>query len=466
MPGLVEQYAKIAAGLSPESILQQAKNKIIKGASHKNRNFSKLEAYLNSVFYGNNGTNKSITASLQNAAAEYYGNIIGQKFDSYDFEKNFFSSVGSANGKIALDERASFSHSKYIARNTVLKRLWEAEHQLNNLMNSSDPNGEYENIISDLQKLINTANTLYGELPFITLSNGVNVIKVDENSRNLINQLDELYQKVSFAASLPLTVQELGDVFEKALSAVGDADTVDNLTDEVIKENFSKSTLGHQTSARGGLIQLSGVDFEIKENKNKKTGQSSIRYEVAGDNGSVINISGEFSDKQGKMDVLFTMPETHEQFRVSAKNWKTIDSSRGFGQTDLEGAVIRTGGFVNTIAYGIGVGIVNSPLQNAHDYAKACAILDIVMGYSQDSAYADTLIINDRSSASIKVFSIEAILDKINYNSVLGYPNNIRNDIRSNFNLSKHLNLQQYENKILSTMKKYKLTINSSLVGS
>lgn len=457
---IYNDYLSISKGLNPEEILKDAKNRIIRGASHKNRDFSKLKTYLNSLFYGPK-TKGSLSESLSNAASSHYEDIIGMKFDNYDFEKSFFSS-SSSDGRIDLDERTSFSHSKFIQRNTILKRWWEAKNQLETLSSYPDPESKYEQIISDLQQLIQATETLLSDFPFIT-KNNINLFTVNEYNKDLINRIDELYQKVVFMSSVPLTSQELGEVFEKALKAVGDIDTVDSLTDDILRESFNKKTEGSQVVSRGGIVQLAGIDYKIVESKNKK-GSKNIKYEIVGENGSTISIGGEFSPRQGKMDVLFTMPDNHEQFRISAKNWATLDG-RDFGSTDLESALMRSGGFINTIAYGVGVGFARSALQNAHDYAKACVILDIVMGYSQESNYADTLVINNRAAARIEVFSIEDLLNKINYNSILGYPENVREDIRSNFNIKRPVGPQGYENAILSTLKSYKLTVSADFVS-
>jgi hypothetical protein len=42
-------------------------------------------------------------------------------------------------------------------------------------------------------------------------------------------------------------------------------------------------------------------------------------------------------------------------------------------------------------------------LQDAHNLAKLSIVADILMGYSQSNAYADTLVINLRSGSASQI---------------------------------------------------------------
>lgn len=101
-------------------------------------------------------------------------------------------------------------------------------------------------------------------------------------------------------------------------------------------------------------------------------------------------------------------------FKISAKNWRTIDSSRDFGSTSMLAALLRTTQEIDTVfSYAIQANYKEPILSRARNFGKVCAVVDIVMGYSQDNAYADTIVINDRAKRQIKVYSIDRILNKI-----------------------------------------------------
>lgn len=466
---IVDDYLRIGHNLSPDEILQEARHKIIQNASADSRNFTALEAYLNSLFYGN-GLQASTIARLQNLMVNYYEDKFQTQFDNFDFENFILSNSGAAEGKIGLSERVQFSHSKQIAWNTVWKRLLEAQYQLEQLSAIKNPNEQIMNTMNNLQQLVSTADHLLADYPFSILDNGQKVFKVNDKNQNLIATLDELYQKVVFVKSFPLSNQDMGELFEKLLTIFGSGIDVNQLADAELYDLFIKPTQGQMPVNRGGWLQLKGVEatsvqkYPINSKTHKISGKSKTYYEIIGENGSKITVGNEFSDKLGKMDVTFTMPDTNEHFRVSAKNWKMLDN-RDFGNTSLEAALMRTGGFVNTVAYGLVVGFGSSPLENAHNYAKACAFIDIIMGYSQETAYADTVIINDRQESRIRVYSIYDLLNKFNYNGVIGYPEtSLRDIIRTKFNVTEAIGPQGYENKILSTLKQFKLSISSSVL--
>ena len=464
---IVDDYFKIGYNLSPEQILSDAKSRILKGAASDNRDFTALKNYLNSLYYGKEGS--SIMSRLQDIMIKYYEEKFQTQFDNFDFERFLLSNSGAEEGKISLNERTQFSHSEKIAWNTIWKRLLEAKYQLEQLNTIKNPNKAIQETMSNLQQLVETADHLLADFPYSLSQQGLKVFKVTNNTKDIIAKIDELYQNVTFAASFPLSNQDMGELFEKILTVLGNGIDVNSLTDKQLYDLFHGITKGQMPVIRGGEIQLTGIEFTPKEERtyNPKTGQMdkrTMKYEITGENGSKITVGGEFSEKLGKMDVEFIMPDSQERFRVSAKNWKMLEN-RDFGTTNLEAALMRTGGFINTVGYGVTVGFGNSPLQNAHDYAKACVFLDIVMGYSQETGYADTIIINNRQTPEILVYSVQDLLNKYNYDAIIGYSEDaIRNGIRSRLNTDQHLSEQAYENKILSALKTFKLSVSSSVL--
>jgi len=108
-----------------------------------------------------------------------------------------------------------------------------------------------------------------------------------------------------------------------------------------------------------------------------------------------------------------------KNFRASAKNWTTL-SGHDFGETDLQGAILRSSTLTDAIAFGLQLGYMGYNNESnltyetqLHHFARINLLLDIVMGYSQESGYANVLIINDRVMKRIRVYSIRSILDSL-----------------------------------------------------
>lgn len=465
---IVRDYLEIGKGLSPEEILTQARTKL-RSTNLNTDNFSDLQEYLNNIFYPktslNNNTNK-----IAEIITKHYSETLNKTLETFDFKNNFFSMPTEADKiDIGSGEKISFSHSKYIELNTIQQRLSKAKYVLESVLPYSlSPAKDFQKIKDQLENLVKQIELLLNNYSYSLTPNGTKIFKINDKNRNLIDQIDNLYKQVSFISKIPLTNDEAGKIFERALTAVGDGKTIDELTDEELLKYFDEKTKGSMPVSRGGLIQLKGISYKQIEKKSRgKTKETYIRYEIQGENGSSFEIGGEFDDRQGKMDVLFTMPSDNPQpqFKISAKNWSAINK-RDFGSIDLESGLMRSGGFSNTIGFGVYVGFSRShQLEAVHNYAKICVILDILMGYSQETHYADTVVINDRENGQIRVFSIEQILNNIidkKYNSLNNYPPNLRNDIRVKFNTKKRLGAQAYESIILSTLKSYKLTLSAS----
>jgi hypothetical protein len=125
------------------------------------------------------------------------------------------------------------------------------------------------------------------------------------------------------------------------------------------------------------------------------------------------------------MDVNFKFPIKDEKgntiktinFRASLKNWDQL-SGRDFGETSVGSALIRTigaEGIINDIFIPIlsKEEDIKQYRDNAHQIAQISLLVDILMGYSQENNYADTIIINERSKKTIKVISIQDVLDNL-----------------------------------------------------
>ena len=121
-------------------------------------------------------------------------------------------------------------------------------------------------------------------------------------------------------------------------------------------------------------------------------------------------------DRQGKMDVEFMFNTEAKQtipFRISAKNWQTLD--RDFGETNVIYALLRSAGNESAVEYAFAMQDKDATnLSAAHRLAKYSLLVDILMGYSQQNNYADTIVINVRNEQRVIVASIIDIVDQIN----------------------------------------------------
>ena len=125
-----------------------------------------------------------------------------------------------------------------------------------------------------------------------------------------------------------------------------------------------------------------------------------------------------------------------------------ISGKHDFGDTTLFDALLRDTENLNSyINFGLQLGYAtrNGDKQIAkysqyvdcmHLYARLCLLLDILIGYSQKEAYADTIIINARNLRRIKVYKIRDILTRIgnDYTKLINYtdykPKDIEDAIR------------------------------------
>lgn len=459
----------LATNLSPTQILNNTLNRL-GGTSPNQAKCDELEIFLNNMVYGENGHSQE-AERLANIATRYFEEKFQGQFDTFDFASKMLGRNSAEDvGKIALEGRESFQHSKYIQYNTVMERLYTALFQMDAIQNSPEPIPEYEKIMANLNAIVNTAEQLLKTEEAALLS-GTKPIKVTPNTRSLIRELDALYQQMTFFKSLPLSSYDIGYVFEKALQALGSTQTIEEMTDEMLYEEFIKNTAGTGSVSRGGLIDVAGVKVDGITSVGEK-GQKTTTYNITGDNGSTLSISGVFDEKQGKMDVNLTLPGGQE-FRASAKNWDSMQR-RDFGDTSLAAALLRSAGLNEMLAYGVGLGWPNSRAnsETLHNYAKIAAIADIVMGYSQESGYADTIIINDRSRRHIFVYSMSEILkelyQKLSELSLPGYdPDSVQSALRNSLNWNRPLagSNQNYMQSIYSTLSGIQISVSSNILG-
>jgi hypothetical protein len=466
-------YARYS--LDTKKVLQQGKDRIIKGGNEiKNKGYQDLEDYLNAIFYNpTTDKMKDLHTALVNASKKWLEEEIGEKLDgyNYDFATGYLGEEEDR-GKIALSKYTSFNHKKYITIKELESRLQAVEAW------KGDESGEVGKIVGDLEEQLKQL------LEEVKRDKGINdeefvkdKILFENSSQDIIKKvanIDNLYSQITYFQNFPISNDLLGKTFEYALDFLVKLVT-EGVTDEIMNEFGKTATFGQQTANRGEIINAEGITITTSKTKEGKT---KTFLELG--NGDSFEVTSAFSDKQGKIDVNIKFPEinNNQPSRVSAKNWSKF-SGRDFGTVNLESAMLRTVGVNPTLSYGLSVGYFSSKatgvLNAVHNYAKAVVSLDSLMGYSQLSNYADTIIINDRAARKIHVYSISSLLSKIEYdldrnNSqwLHGYDaEEIANDITGSLNFRGNLCEQKYLSKILGALSKHGgIYISSSLLTS
>lgn len=394
--------------------------------------YTKLENYLNSVFYPSEDNADGITYSKQ--FMDRLRSLYEAKTD-----KIITSDIGdltykALNKKPTLDRsvnvhRASLRtmKSQYDAIVNVINNLADTENAKKIQAVLDEVNKQYGNVLATIEDVLKTyedegETTQIGK--GIVKKHGGNFEKINEAQ----NGLRALYNTFNNAGLIILPI-DYGDFLEYGLGLLSNemAEITDNFEDEVIEYMQDKIVLGGKNVARGG--GLVDVDMSIKSDFKKKTkkvknGPTKIFWQyqniTLSYDPSNITVLNTGVKKQGKVDVMLTLPDAMggEKFRISAKNWKTIDELRNLGSTSLLDAIHRNTGDLELDYYMLSM---QNPkevyMQAADELAKICIFADIAMGLSQEKGYADTLVINDRTAKHLYVRNIpQMILDAVNKN--------------------------------------------------
>lgn len=463
----------LSSNLSPADILNSTLSRL-GGASPEQQKCVELENYLNGMIYGKNGHSDEANR-LADVATRYLENKFQDIFNQYDFSQNMMTSQAASEDKIPVEGHQAYHHSKSIQVTTIQERMLAAQNQIKILTESGASANETSKVLEELQALVDTAQSLLNSSENMGIygsKNPVQVVNFNENTKDLINRLDELWQQLTFYKSMPLNFQDTGYIFERALKTVGTGKSFEEMAEDKLYEIFSSTTKGMELASRksDGISAI----FEIKpvEKKYKsKTGKKRVSQVITGENGSILELQGEFDEKQGKMDVEMTLPGDDNTFRVSAKNWKSFKTN-GFGETSLAAALLRSAGVDEMLAYGLGLGYIqssNSLSDQLHNYAKMAAIADIVVGLSQQEAYVDTLVINNRSEGHVHVYSVKELLkkvyDQLDNFKLGGYDSEtIQNDLAKMFDWSGHLTSQDYMNRIYSKLAEIQIGVGAGIL--
>lgn len=243
-----------------------------------------------------------------------------------------------------------------------------------------------------------------------------------EAAVNAINQV--YFNYVLPVEDAGITNSQIGDIFEYALGFIA-YEGINDAVGEVTKGMLKGLVTGGETANRGsGNVSQSTVTFEadkkLDENGHEKKG---FEYQITENVKITTNKTGfssfnPYKDTQMKQDVNLTykLPgyKNPKNFRISAKNWASLEN-RGFDTYSVAYSMYRS---LNEYDFGrylfaIGGSKKAKEYEIAHKLAYLCIFSDVVMGYSQDSGYADTVVVNDRSKKEIKVISLKEVANKI-----------------------------------------------------
>lgn len=463
-------YVLLHKELSPIQLLQIGKNDILKTgeAEVEAAKVQELQKFLQELFYPVTDQGKANLENIESALAQVFLKGVDEAASKISISENIGYTNNSANGLLGVNNHERDSHTQGIYVKTIQGRIQQLEQHINIL--TQQPRTEQINTIKlEIESLINQMiNFLNSALSNMNITNSgyINITKNADLAAQL-NIIDELWQKLTYVEKIPFSQNTTGEIFERViqLGSKG-ASQIANMTSEELISELSKKTAGSGLASRGGLIN---TDVIISSQINEKKGPPKLeaKFSVGGTD-SHIDITGIFEEKQGKMDVNFTLPSSSGEklnFRISAKNWKEFNNSRNFGKTSMLSAILRTSGDMNNaLAYGYQLGLYRS--EAIRQYGKICAVLDILMGFSQENNYADTIVINNRMASKIEVFSVGNILNDIQNNL-----NNLDQHLSESNpytgeDVDQHQKLGPQTNKILNSIKAHEITLLASIAKS
>lgn len=438
----INDLFQIGRELDPSVLLKEANKKF----QEKNIEEKEIGKFLTSIFYGNQENNKNFQELLNKNIMVYLEskiqNIQPKIENLLSSDRVEINLTGDNSDKIELTDQVSYSHKKYIEEKTILLRLEQVKNKLSFLKNDNGLYQKYEILSKELQNFEKQAKSLRGK---------EYVYWINDQNKDLIDRIDNLYKELTYYSSLPIPPDVLGEMFEKALytSAMYIKNYSAENIDKIVEEAFNQKTIGNEIAYRGEFKDIS----------------------IIGKNESRLKIGSTFAGKKGKMDVelKLDLPNIRESsFKVSAKNWGVFDG-KDFGDINLWDALIRSSQhYGQTMGYGVQMIRGKYKKTILHQWARMCILLDSLMGYSQKNNYADTIIINDRGNKKIRVYSINSIINNYysqkNKQFINGYnDNNIPETLSNDIPPKTHLGLQL--SKLQSNMRELKLKVSAGILN-
>ena len=431
---LGEYYRNKHHGVSFEAAIQKVHDNIHSMAySQKSvEECKKLQDFLNQAFY----PEKYGTANGQDYSQAISSLISKAYEEKYNAALNNFSmgKSGVGYGNITMDtlptlvrdKHESFQHTSKMYVSTITDRLQRVKTALQKAENILGP--ELESYRRDLL-------SLYQQLTYLEQMKGVaagqdkrgayfDLQGANSNLIDAINKMDKEFAAASAVGGI-FTPYDYGQVLEWILQAFSNhteerAEQIGN----ALVEEFTKTAGSEKTSGTGNdLIKIRSTEVKLNKTDIAKTevkGEgTSLSLSDENGNKFSFHLARDFNpdkDRQGKMDVEFLFNTDARQtipFRISAKNWQTLD--RDFGETNVIYALLRSAGNESAVEYALAMQDKNSSNTSvAHRLVKYSLLVDILMGYSQANNYADTIVINVRSEQRVIVASIIDIVDQIN----------------------------------------------------
>ena len=431
---LGEYYRNKHHNVSFEAAIQQVHDNIYSMAySQKTvEECKKLQDFLNQAFY----PDKYGTANDQNYSQAISTLIAKAYEEKYNAAVNNFSmgKSGVGYGNVTMetlptlirDKHETFAHTSRMYVSTISDRLQRVKTALQKAENISAP--EIESYRQDLL-------SLYQQLSYLEEMKGVaagsdkkgaffDLQGANANLIDAINKMDKEFAEASTVGGL-FTPYDYGQVLEWILQAFSNhtEDCADQIAESLV-ENFV-NTAGSITTGKSGtdFLQIRSKDVKLDKLNaiQKKNDDQSTSMFLVDENGNEFKLEiprgfNPDSERQGKMDVEFKFNTDAKKtipFRISAKNWQTLD--RDFGETNVIYALLRSAGNESAVEYALAMQDNDeNNTSAAHRLAKYSLLVDILMGYSQQNNYADTIVINVRNEQRVIVASIIDIVDQIN----------------------------------------------------
>jgi hypothetical protein len=381
--GLKQDYLS----LFKETQSRTVSNMYSNGSTIRNK---PLEDLLNGLFYSND----SAGLAEYNRVMQNLGNNTQERM------KELIDSVEiSDSGQVSFSGLENFNMSNSrLSLDTAKSIVGKAQKIINNLSTNKDLQ-HFENTFIEIVNELN--ETISG----LSDKNGLITIASDKvNFKNFRSKL-YLIEKLASALEGWPNVNALGEALEQGITAsfLGAINAGYKDLAHAFKVGSSSTT---RTWSSGGVklnftLDLSG----LKDILGEKIPEHMNHFKAEEKN-FIISASPQGSTSM-KTDVLIGLQDG-SAMGLSLKNWGSIFSNVGFGQTTIFNALVRSGGKSGIEHYSGNILLDNASM--AHQFARLCIAADILMGIGQETGWASHLVINDRSQSYIYVFNMAPLI--------------------------------------------------------
>ena len=439
--------------LDPYEVLKLARHQLLSNydSKTKQQSLQELELFLNECYYPkhNNPIGQQIANTMANAR---------EQFIKQELEKQNRNIENYLSKQTIKDILSSIDKTKYVGEkrkeqgtrtkmqiNTFLIRKQQIQAVLNRIIGDEVLSKDNEKLIEESKDLLRDMKFAMREMfPGVehneSLWNKMIMAKDNESLKNLLNNIDTVYNSLMAGANLQEIIGRAFELEQIAMQEIYNAG-IKNLAQKNIQDIFrylydipkaslygSKNVSRNNTSLNGILsidtVFPSEADFQkyISDNLyffNEQTKIPNEKYEVKiGD--EIINISTHLAEKQGKVDFIYQT--NADAIYASLKRWNGSFQDHTFGSTDLFGAILRSYDIDAPFSYGLVIGYYGklkrlggeyqNNTNNLHLFAKACLLIDTLIGLSQKKGnMADALVIN--TGQKILIFSMNDIIKKV-----------------------------------------------------